>query len=193
MQEKTIAKLKKAFNCDLKDYKSIPFWSWNAELDEEELEKQIEQMHEAGFGGFIMHARSGLKTEYLGAKWFSCVNACLKKAKRLKMNAWIYDENGYPSGFVGGALLENEDYRASFLRYEAKKEYDKNAFCVFKETCEGYERIYGEQSGIKVYHSVYRLVSPANTDKNAVLDLGMTLEKDATGGGDLANAFDYLM
>ncbi len=28
--------------------------------------------------------------------------------------------------------------------------------------------------------------------KRVVLDLGMTLEKDATGGGDLANAFDHL-
>ena len=44
-------------------YQCIPFWSWNDELDEERLLKQIEWMHENGVGGFFMHARGGLKTE----------------------------------------------------------------------------------------------------------------------------------
>ena len=68
---------------DLSVYKSIPFWSWNGSLDEEELKRQIDEMHSAGMGGFIMHARAGLTTEYLGKKWFSCIGACLKKAKEL--------------------------------------------------------------------------------------------------------------
>lgn len=39
--------LKKALNGNLKDNKSIPFWSWNNALDEKELVKQIEDMHAA--------------------------------------------------------------------------------------------------------------------------------------------------
>ena len=58
------------------EYKSIPFWSWNNELDEKELVKQIEDMYSVGIGGFIMHARMGLTTEYLSEKWFSCIDAC---------------------------------------------------------------------------------------------------------------------
>ena len=53
------------------EYKSIPFWSWNNSLDEDELVKQIREMKSANIGGFIMHARTGLKDEYLGEKWFS--------------------------------------------------------------------------------------------------------------------------
>ena len=49
-----------------------------------------------------MHARGGLKTEYLGEKWFSCIKACGVKAKDLDMQAYAYDENGWPSGFAGG-------------------------------------------------------------------------------------------
>ena len=100
-------KLKSILASDLSKYKSIPFWSWNSKLDEGELCRQIDDMHTAGMGGFIIHARTGLQEKYLGEKWFSCISACLQKAKSLQMQVWIYDENGWPSGFVGGKLLEN--------------------------------------------------------------------------------------
>ena len=64
-------------------YRPIVFWSWNNELDEGELLRQIDEMYSVGIGGFIMHARTGLKTEYLGEKWFKCIDVCLKKAKLL--------------------------------------------------------------------------------------------------------------
>ena len=157
-------KLMEMFSSDLTDYKSIPFWSWNNELDEEELIRQIEKMHEANVGGFIMHARTGLKIEYLGEKWFSCVAACLKKARELNMNAWIYDENGWPSGFVGGKLLEKEEYRARFLRYEVIDFYDSTAFAVYEETPSGYVRLESEKVGLTAYHTIRLMISPANTD-----------------------------
>lgn len=156
--------LKKALNSDLKEYRSIPFWSWNNSLDEKELVKQIDEMKEAGIGGFIMHARTGLKDEYLGEKWFSCVKACLEKARETGMDAWIYDENGWPSGFVGGKLLENEDFRARFLEYSVGK-YDKNAFAVYiSDEKGGFIRVNGKKNGIEEYHNIYLRISPANTD-----------------------------
>lgn len=147
----------------LKEYRSVPFWSWNSALDEAELCRQIEDMQAAGIGGFIMHARTGLKEEYLGEKWFSCIGACLQKAKELGMEAWVYDENGWPSGFVGGKLLENEDFRARYLEYAAGA-FDPAAFAVFVRRGEGFARTEGEQPGISEYHNVYLRVSPANTD-----------------------------
>ncbi len=86
-------------------YKSIPFWSWNSKLEPEELVRQIHWMYENGMGGFFMHARSGLKTEYLSDEWMHCIEVCADEAEKLGMDAWIYDENGWPSGFVGGKLL----------------------------------------------------------------------------------------
>ena len=159
-----VEKLQRALNCDLTDYAPIPFWSWNNELDENELIKQIEDMHRAGMGGFIMHARIGLKTEYLSEKWFSCIEACLKKARELNMNAWIYDENGWPSGFVGGKLLENEEYRAQFLEYKCLDFVDRDAFCVYIEKNGDFIRVDGECDGVNEYHNVYLCTSPANTD-----------------------------
>lgn len=164
MSELSIQKLKDALNCDLTDYQSIPFWSWNNEIDEAELVRQIEDMKSVGIGGFIMHARTGLKTEYLSEKWFSCVEACLNKARELHMNAWVYDENGWPSGFVGGKMLENEAWRAQFLTYEVRKDFDPTAFCVYEETEKGYVRISASKENLETYHCVYLGTSPANTD-----------------------------
>ena len=145
------------------EYKSIPFWSWNNSLDENELVKQIREMKSANIGGFIMHARTGLKDEYLGEKWFSCVEACLKEARKLKMEAWVYDENGWPSGFVGGKLLENYDFRARFLEHKVGA-FDPEAYCVYVACEGGYKRVTEPQNGVDVYENVYLRVSPANTD-----------------------------
>ena len=148
---------------NLNKYKAVPFWSWNNALDEEALVRQIEEMHEAGIGGFIMHARLGLKEEYLGEKWFSCINACLKKARELKMNAWLYDENGWPSGFVGGKLLEKKEFLAKYLEYKVG-DFDSEAMAVFVERAEGYVRVEAPVSDAKEYHNVYLCYSPSNTD-----------------------------
>lgn len=156
-------KLKTALCGDLREYKSIPFWSWNNFLDEEELKKQIEDMHRAGIGGFIMHARTGLKEEYLGEKWFSCVEVCLDKARELNMEAWIYDENGWPSGFVGGKLLEIEEFRARYLEYSIG-EFDKAAFVNYIDNNGEYERVFKAVNNVEKYHRIYLKVSPANTD-----------------------------
>ncbi len=111
-------------------YRALPFWSWNDELEEEKLVKQIEWLKSAGFGGYFMHARGGLKTEYMGEKWFSCIEACVKAGKRLKMESWAYDENGWPSGFAGGKLLENPDYRDRYLTRE-RGAFDETAYASY--------------------------------------------------------------
>ena len=74
-------------------YRGKPFWAWNGELDIVELKRQIDVMKDMGFGGFFMHSRTGLNTEYLGEHWFACVRACAEYAYSLGMEAWLYDED----------------------------------------------------------------------------------------------------
>lgn len=87
-----------------KKYRPAPFWSWNEKLDVEETKKQIRQMDVVGLGGFFMHARGGLQTQYLSDEWFQNVFASLYEGEALGMLAWGYDENGWPSGFGNGAV-----------------------------------------------------------------------------------------
>ncbi|MBR3994932.1 MAG: glycoside hydrolase, partial [Clostridia bacterium] len=87
-----------------KKYRPIPFWSWNEKLECDETRNQIKLMDEAGLGGFFMHARGGLQTEYMGEEWFSNVEASVSEAEKRGMGAWAYDENGWPSGFGSGLV-----------------------------------------------------------------------------------------
>lgn len=96
-------------------YRPIPFWSWNDDLEPEELIRQIHWMHDMGIGGFFMHARGGLKTPYLSEKWMQAIKVCCDEAEKLGMFAWAYDENGWPSGFAGGKVLETEEFRDMYI------------------------------------------------------------------------------
>ncbi|MHC4712800.1 MAG: glycosyl hydrolase [Planctomycetota bacterium] len=97
-------------------YREAPFWSWNDALDASEARRHIDEMAAGGWGGFFMHARPGLVTEYMGRKWMEVVKACVAHAKRRGMCAYLYDENRWPSGFAGGAVpKKGARYRAKYL------------------------------------------------------------------------------
>ena len=113
-----------------KKYRPIPFWSWNERLDAEETARQVKMMDEAGMGGFFMHARGGLQTEYMGEEWFDNVTSATETALGCGLRPWAYDENGWPSGF--GAGLVNGmgvEYQQKYLRVEDKYEHKDTSIC----------------------------------------------------------------
>lgn len=104
-----------------KKYRPVPFWSWNEKLNTEETRRQIDVMDKAGMGGFFMHARGGLQTEYMGEEWFDNVKASADEAERRGMYAWAYDENGWPSGFGAGKINgKGLKYQQKYLRVDDK-------------------------------------------------------------------------
>ena len=99
-----------------KAYGEVPFWSWNDALDPQELRRQVALMDEAGWGGFFMHSRVGLRTPYMSQQWMDCVRACVDEARRRGMSAWLYDEDKWPSGFAGGlSVAPDPSYRLQYL------------------------------------------------------------------------------
>lgn len=102
-----------------KKYRPIPFWSWNTKLETEETKWQINQMNSVGMGGYFMHARGGLKTPYMEREWMENVKAAVLEGEKLGMQAWGYDENGWPSGFGGDAVCNlGINYQQKYLRCE---------------------------------------------------------------------------
>ena len=100
-----------------KEYRPIPFWSWNEKLDPDETARQVCVMDKAGIGGFFMHARGGLQTEYMGDEWFLNIDEAAKEAKKCGMYPWAYDENGWPSGFGDGKVNGlGIEYQQKYLR-----------------------------------------------------------------------------
>ena len=100
-------------------HRSMPFWSLNDKLDKEELIRQIGEMKEAGMGGFFLHSRDGLETEYMGEEWNECIRTAVEEAKKQGMYAWLYDEDRWPSGTAGGCVPAKKDaYRCKGLALE---------------------------------------------------------------------------
>lgn len=99
------------------EYRGTPFWAWNNKLCEDQLCRQIDILHEMGFGGFHMHARTGLGTKYLSEEFMQMVKSCVNKAKNDHMRAYLYDEDRWPSGFAGGYVTKNPAYRAHSLLF----------------------------------------------------------------------------
>ena len=80
------------------------FYSWNGDIEREELEEQMRGFAAQGFTGLFIHARAGLEIPYFGRTWFERFGFAVSLAKELNMEIGIYDENGWPSGFGNGAV-----------------------------------------------------------------------------------------
>ena len=105
-------------------YRGKPFWCWNGKLNKEELIRQIGVFEDMGMGGFFMHSRTGLRNEYLGEEWFSLIDACAEEAARRGMEAWLYDEDRWPSGSAGGLATQDIRYRMRYMRMHIVNRYE---------------------------------------------------------------------
>ncbi len=130
------------------DFRPLSFWSFNGDMEDEEIRIQIHQLKEQGYGGFYMHARAGMTLEYLGEDWIHACRVAVEEAKRENMQAWLYDENGWPSGFAGGLVPAlGDDYTAKHLYFMERVPGagDGEVLASYKRLEDGdYVRVQGE-------------------------------------------------
>lgn len=119
----TLDKVKGLVENPPKEYRSAPFWGWNDRLQKENLGEQIEGFKKAGMGGFFIHSREGLETEYLSTEWMEDVKFCVDKARENDLELWIYDEDKWPSGAAGGKVsrVNPAEFTARALTMECGK------------------------------------------------------------------------
>ena len=96
-------------------YRGKPFWAWNGKMNADEARRQLRIFKHMGLGGGFMHSRVGLGTPYLSDEWFDVIKACVAEAREQNMEAWLYDEDRWPSGAAGGLVTENPKYRMRYL------------------------------------------------------------------------------
>lgn len=102
-----------------KDASLYTFYSWNENIEKEELFSQMKDFAELGITGVFIHARGGLSFEYFGDRWFDSFSYAVEVAKQLNIEVGIYDENGWPSGFGNGYVNGlGVDYWQKKLRVE---------------------------------------------------------------------------
>ena len=108
--------MRELFSSPPSAYRGKPFWAWNGLLEEEELRRQVRIFRRMGLGGAFMHSRVGLATPYLSEEWFKMVRACADEAKKVGIEAWLYDEDRWPSGAAGGLVTREVRYRQRRLQ-----------------------------------------------------------------------------
>ncbi|MCL5270358.1 MAG: hypothetical protein M1457_07385, partial [bacterium] len=96
-------------------YRGKPFWAWNGRLDPAELRRQVRVFERMGMGGAFLHSRVGLATPFLGKDWFDAIRAAVDESARLGMEAWIYDEDRWPSGSAGGLATQDPRHAMKYL------------------------------------------------------------------------------
>jgi hypothetical protein len=77
------------FKSPTTEYRGCPLWSWNTKLDKAAMLRQIDNYEAMGLGGFHMHVRTGLDTEYMGTEFMDIVRACVEYAESKNMMACL--------------------------------------------------------------------------------------------------------
>lgn len=101
------------------EFTPFPFWFWNDELSEAEIERQMREFLNKGVDGFIIHPRIGLprRIGYLTDEYFHYVRYAVELAEKLGMRVILYDEAMYPSGSCHGEVVkENPAFASRGLR-----------------------------------------------------------------------------
>lgn len=109
--------------------KPLSFWAWNGDMTSSEIAEQLEGFFKQGFGGVFMHARAGLSIPYMQENWFRAVDVTIEKCKELGLEVWIYDEDGWPSGYAGG-LVNGCGVEYQMKRLEFGNIVPENAYLI---------------------------------------------------------------
>jgi hypothetical protein len=114
-----MSELKDLFKDPPASYRPQPFWFLNRECSDEMLRLQIAEMADKGVGGVVLHCRHGLLIPHMGEKWMHAIETCIDALKENGMEAWLYDEDDWPSGTFGGKLTRpHPEYRMRYLRVQ---------------------------------------------------------------------------
>ncbi len=169
-------------------YRGKPFWSWNGKLEKDELLRQVDVLKDMGFGGYFMHSRTGLVTEYLGDEWFELINAVADKGDALGLESWLYDEDRWPSGTAGGFVTMNPEYSLNYIRLQqcdgADFEFSGDEIIVF--SCD----MLPEKGK---YAFTNDKVITKDTPKDEYKDKTiLQFVKDRSNGGSFYNGYTYV-
>ena len=133
------------------EYRGKPFWAWNGKIEKEDLEFQINCLKEMGFGGAFLHSRTGLITEYMSEEWQELIGYAAEKLRENGMEAYLYDEDRWPSGTCGGEVTRTKEFRAKSMIYEEITDRTKY---IRSENFLGLFAVETEGRGVKSYRKI---------------------------------------
>lgn len=181
----SISQLRKEFANPSNEWRGKPFWAWNGKLDEKELLRQVDVLDSMGFGGYFMHSRVGLQTEYLGDEWFDLTNKVADYGEQKGMENYLYDEDRWPSGTAGGYVTKNPDFRMNFMSMKiyspSNFEWSDTLVAVFSCNLEGTS-----------YSDLKRLNSKADLSGVKSSESILAFFREKAADTDFVNGYSYV-
>ena len=171
----------------------VYIWVWNDVCTREIIDEQLAEMQNLGIRAFYILPEpknfrpdsmpTNLTPEYLSDEFFELCAYAVRKAEKLGMLCWLYDEGGWPSGGACGKVLKDHpEYAREVLKtnertLSAGEIYKKStpdvlaAFLNNKEMIEdGYESV----SDAVVTEYLTEKVINGNTDYPDLLNVAAT-------------------
>ena len=167
----TFDALKQYFQSPPVQYQTAPFWVWHDRVSKEEIDLQLQDFKTKGIGGVFIHPRYGLITEYLSDEWFELVKFAVDRCKELGMQAWLYDENSFPSGFAGGHVAAEmpESYNQGsglVLHRLTELPQDRNQYLVIlKKSGETFKEVTTSDEGVGEFYAFEKKDYDSNSRK----------------------------
>ncbi len=123
----TIDDLRREFANPGVDYRILMLLRTNDEVDPEQLRWQIHSMREQGCGGVFSYCErftGGAPQKFLSDWWWQVVRWTAEACAKEGLQYWAYDEEDWPSGSVGGQLVEKHPELGWKYLQPAEHSYD---------------------------------------------------------------------
>ena len=101
-----------------REFSLCPFWFWNDNLSEKEIDRQLADFQAHEVYAFAIHPRAGLPRTigWMSEHMIHFMCYTIEQAKKRNMWVILYDEGMYPSGSSSGQVVaENPAYRTRGL------------------------------------------------------------------------------
>ncbi|NIP25397.1 MAG: hypothetical protein GWN67_07670 [Phycisphaerae bacterium] len=101
-----------------REFSLCPFWFWNDNLSEKEIDRQLANFQAHEVHAFVIHPRAGLPRSigWMSERMIYFMCYTIELAHKRKMWVVLYDEGMYPSGSSSGQVVaQNKAYRTRGL------------------------------------------------------------------------------
>ncbi len=72
-----------------KAYRGVTLWMLNDKLEVDEIRRQLDGLHRAGWGAMIGRTFNGLRTKYLSEEWMDIIDTIIQGAGEHGMKVWL--------------------------------------------------------------------------------------------------------
>ena len=97
-------------------FRGVALWMLNDKLELDEIERQLREFRDAGWGAVITRTFMGLRTEYLSEEWMKILEKVISVSKELDLKVW------FQAGYMPSGIPDMDTQHAHKVLFARKKD-----------------------------------------------------------------------